>query len=131
MSQENVDKTRAFIDAYNRRDFEAAMRDFDPDIEWVMPAQQSSDSARGLPGIRRFWKGLDETFTELQLEATEWVDAGDRVATRLRFYGRGKLSGVELDTEMYHQVTTFRDGVMVTIEYFTSWPEALAAARAS
>jgi ketosteroid isomerase-like protein len=35
---------------------------------------------------------------------------------------------VEMDTEMYHQVTTFRDGRMVRIEYFTSWPAALEAA---
>ena len=58
MSQENVDKTREFIDAYNRRDFEAATRDFDPDIEWVLPdapalglgdrhARASSGSGRG------------------------------------------------------------------------------------
>jgi ketosteroid isomerase-like protein len=107
------------------------VKDFDPDIEWVMPAQQSSDSAQGPDEIRRFWEGLDETFTELQLEACEWVDGGDRVATRLRFYGQGKMSGVELETEMYHQVTTFRDGVMVRIEYFPSWPEALAATRGS
>ena len=29
---------------------------------------------------------------------------------------------------MYHHVTTFRDGTMVRIEYFTSWPQALEAA---
>ena len=56
------------------------------------------------------------------------MDAGDRVAVRLRFYGRGKGSGAELETEMYHQVTTFRDGIMVRIEYFTDWPSALTAA---
>ena len=31
MSQENVDKTREFIAAYNRRDFDAAIKDFDPE----------------------------------------------------------------------------------------------------
>jgi hypothetical protein len=50
------------------------------------------------------------------------------VAVRLRYYGRGKGSGAEIETEMYHQVTTFRDGTMVRIEYFTSWAEALEAA---
>ena len=64
MSQENVDKTRDFIDAYNRRDFDAATRDFDPDIEWVLPDHQRSDSAIGVKGIIRFWEGLDETFDE-------------------------------------------------------------------
>jgi hypothetical protein len=55
------------------------------------------------------------------------VDRGDRVAVKLRHYGRSK-SGIEMDTELYHQITTFRDGVMVRIEYVTSWEQALEAA---
>jgi hypothetical protein len=31
MSQGNVDKVRDFIDAYNRRDFDAAIESFDPE----------------------------------------------------------------------------------------------------
>jgi hypothetical protein len=55
MSQENVDKARAFIDAYNRRDFDAAVESFDPEIDWVLPAHQSSDSGRVLRvRVRRF-----------------------------------------------------------------------------
>ena len=130
MSQENVQRTRDFIEAYNRRDFDAATRDFDPDIEWVLPEHQRSDSAIGVKGIIRFWEGLDETFDELQLRPQEFVDAGDRVATRLRHFARGKGSGLELDNELYHQVTTFReDGTIVRMEYVTTWEEALEAAR--
>jgi ketosteroid isomerase-like protein len=128
MSQENVEKTTDFIDAYNRHDFDAAVEYFDREIDWVLPALQRSDSCKGPEEVRRFWEGLDETFEELRLEPQESIDAGDRVAVRLRFHGRGKESGAELNTEMYHQVTTFRDGKMVRIEYFTSWPEALDAA---
>ena len=84
MSQENVDKARDFIAAYNRRDFDAAVGSFDPEIEWVLPPRQSSDSCRGPDEVKRFWEGLDETFEELRLEPQEFVDAGDRVATRLR-----------------------------------------------
>ena len=94
----------------------------------MLPELQRSDSCRGPEEVKRFWRGLDETFEELRLDPQEAVDGGDRVAVRLRFYGRGKGSGAELDTEMYHQVTTFRDGTMVRIEYFTSWSEALEAA---
>src|SRR3954471_18417749 len=128
MSQENVDKARDFIAAYNRRDFDAAVESFDPEIEWVLPERQSSDSCRGPDEIKRFWEGLDETFEELRLEPQEYVDAGDRVATRLRYYAHGKGSGVVIEGDLYHQVTTFRDGTMVRIEYFTEWPEALEAA---
>ena len=122
---ENVDKTRAFIEAYNRRDYDAAVADFHPRVEWVLPSHQDFDSAVGPRQIIRFWEGLDDTFDELQLRPQEYVDGGDRVAVRLRHYGRGKGSGIELDTELYHQVTTFEDGVMVRIEYVATWQEAL------
>jgi ketosteroid isomerase-like protein len=128
VSRENVHKARDFIEAYNRRDFDAAVESFDPEVDWVLPARQSSDSCRGPDEIKRFWKGLDETFEDLRLRPQEFVDAGDRVATRLRHYGRGRESGIEIDEELYHQVATFRDGKMVRIEYFAEWPEALEAA---
>ena len=127
MSDENVRKAQAFIEAYNRRDFDAAMQDFDPDIEWVLPAQQDSDSGTGPDDVRRFFEGIDETFDDLQLLPQETVDGGDRVATRLRHRGRGKGSGLELDEELYHQVATFEDGVIVRMEYFADWDEALTA----
>jgi ketosteroid isomerase-like protein len=130
VSQENVDKARGFLDAYNRRDFDAAFEWCDPEVDFVLPARQSSDSCRGSEEIKRFWVGLDETFDELHIEQREFVDAGDRVATRLNYFGRSK-AGVEIETEMYHQVATFRDGRMVRIEYFGSWPEALEAAGRS
>jgi ketosteroid isomerase-like protein len=127
MSQENVDKARDFIEAYNARDFDRATANFDPDIEWVLPDHQAFDSGRGLEAVMRFFNEVEETMEELQLKPQEYVDGGDLVATRLRHYGRGKGSGAEIDTELYHQVATFRDGVIVRMEYVTSWPEALEA----
>ena len=128
MSAENVNKARGYIEAYNRRDFDEATRWFHPDVEWVLPERQSFDSGRGREAVLRFWRGLDETFDELRLIPLEHVDRGDRVATRLRHFARGKESGLALEQELYHQVVTFRDGLMVRIEYFGSWPEALDAA---
>jgi ketosteroid isomerase-like protein len=128
VSEENVDLVRAFLAAYNRRDFDAAVESFDPEIEWVLPERQSSDSCRGPEEIKRFWEGLDDTFDAVRLDPLEFVDCGDCVATQLRYHTRGKGSGVEIEGELYHQVTTFRDGRMVRIEYFAEWPEALEAA---
>jgi ketosteroid isomerase-like protein len=129
VSEQNVAWADEYLAGYNRRDFDAATKRFDPEVEWVLPAHQSADSARGPEGVRRFWEGLDETFAELRLEPQEHVDSGDRVATRLRYVGRGRGSGIDIDGELYHQVVTFRDDVIVRIEYFTTWDEALAAVR--
>jgi ketosteroid isomerase-like protein len=130
VSESNVEKSNAFMEAYNRRDFDAAVKDFDPQVEFILPPQQASDSCVGPRNIIRFWDGLEETFEGLTLHPQEVVDAGDRVATRLRHSGRGKASGVEIDAELYHQVITFRDGVMVRMEYFDNWDAALAAVHA-
>ena len=53
------------------------------------------------------------------------------MATRLRHHGRARLSGIEINEELYHQVATFRDGTIVRMEYFAAWDEALAAAEIS
>ena len=92
-----MEKARHFIAAYNRRDFDAAVEFFDPQVEWVLPERQRSDSCRGPDEVKRFWEGLDETFEELQLQPQEFVDACDHVATLLRHYGRGSRSGIEID----------------------------------
>ena len=92
----------------------------------MLPEQQSSDSGRGTTAVLRFFEDIEETFDDLRLDAQEYVDAGDMVATRLRHHGCSK-SGIELDTELYHQVATFHDGVIVRMEYFTTWPAALEA----
>jgi ketosteroid isomerase-like protein len=128
MSQENVEKTRGFIEAYNRRDFDTAIEDFHPQIEWILPAQMGYDSCIGCEQVLGFFKGLDEAWDELQLRPQEYVDAGDRVAVRLRHYGVAMSTGIELDEELYHQVTTFQDGTIVRMEYFETWEEARAAA---
>ena len=130
MSEENLEAVKAFIDAYNRRDFDKAVEAFDPGVEWILPERQSSDSCQGTGAVIRFWQGIDNTFEDLQLRPQEHVDAGDRIATRLRHYGRSK-SGVEIDTELYHQVVTFRDGRIVRFDYVETWPEALAVAGRS
>ena len=109
MSQENVGKTTDFIAAYNRRDFDAAVEFFDPEIEWVLPSLQRSDSCRGPEEVKRFWRGLDDTFEELRLDPQEALDGGDRVAVRLRYYGRGNGSGLEMETEMALEAAGFRE----------------------
>ncbi len=128
MSRENVTKTLDFIADYNRRDFDAAIQFFHPEVDWVLPDLQQSDSCKGPQAIIRFWEDIDDNFDQLWLDPQESIDAGDRVAVRLRHHGRGRGSGLAIDEELYHQVTTFRDGVMVRIEYFTTWDQALEAA---
>jgi ketosteroid isomerase-like protein len=128
MSEQNVEKVKETLAAYNRRDFDAAVEFFDPEIEWVFPATMRADSCHGPEEVKRFWRGVDEAFEELQVEPRELVDRGDQVAVRLRFHGRGKGSGAQVDEELFHHLITFRDGRIIRIEHLTEWADALEAA---
>jgi len=131
MSQENVERVREAMAAYNRSDFDAAVELFDPEIEWVFPPTMDAESCHGPDEIKRLWRGVDETFEEFRVEPQEFLDGGERVAVRARFRGRGKASGAELDEEMFHHVFSFREGRIVRIEHVTDWTEALEAAGLS
>lgn len=74
MSEENVDKARAFIAAYNRRDFDAAVKSFDPEIDWILPERQSSDSCRG----------PDEIDEEMYHQVATF---GDGTIVRMEYFG--------------------------------------------
>ena len=78
--------------------------------------------------VIQFWDEIDENMDELQLRPQEFRDAGDLVAPSDCATTASGRSGAVIDEEMYHQVSTFEDGVMVRIEYFESWDKALEAA---
>jgi ketosteroid isomerase-like protein len=128
MSQQNVEKAKQALAAYNRRDFDAAVEFFDPEIDWVLPPSMRADSCHGPEEVKRFWREVDEVFEELRVEPQEFLDAGDQVAVRLRFHGRGKESGAVVGEELFHHLIAFRDGRIVRIEHYPDWAEARAAA---
>ena len=98
MSEENVEKARNFIEAYNARDFDRAIADFDRDIDWVLPEHQAFDSAKGIPGVLRFFKGIDETMGVLQLEPQDPALSGS-VSAAFTLGERGiYLQGAGLET---------------------------------
>ena len=71
LSLSNVEKTREFIEAYNRRDFETAIRWFDPRVRWVLPEQQGFDSCVGPDQIILWWEELDDIYDDHILDHYE------------------------------------------------------------
>ncbi len=90
MSQENVEIARATYEQFARGDFslfEALPNDF----EFVTsPEVPDAGAYRGEPAIRwmRTWV---ESFDDLTMEATEIMDAGDKVVVAL--FQRGRPRG--------------------------------------
>jgi ketosteroid isomerase-like protein len=89
MSQENTDLVRSAYEAYNRRDPEAVMACFHPDIDWHVPDSLAwGDHVRGLEAIGRFFEGLKPYMgDDHRVAIGELIDAGDRVVAILRHRG--------------------------------------------
>ena len=89
MPQENVALVRSAYEAYNRRDPDAVMACFDPDIDWHVPDSLAwGDHVRGLEAIGRFFEGLKRYMGDRhRVEVDELIDAGDRVVALVRHTG--------------------------------------------
>src|SRR4051812_22908613 len=83
MSQENVEIVRASIDAYNRGDFDAAMKDAAPDFEFDFSrAVGPLHGVFRLDQMRRVWDEVREPWESVRIELDELIEAGDRVRGR-------------------------------------------------
>jgi ketosteroid isomerase-like protein len=118
MSQENVEFVRNFYAMINRGDAEA----------WhVLPPRFVIDLSRrlidpvvlrGPDDMRAFYRDLDAHWAGgASLEVEELIDAGDQVLVLIRFGGRGKMSGAEVEALVWN-LWTFRDGQPVRWTYF-------------
>ena len=89
MSQQNVDVVRSAYEAYNRRDPEAVMASFDPDIDWHVPSSLAWGAhVRGIDAVAEFFQGLQPYMGDRhEVAIDELVDAGDRVVALVRHLG--------------------------------------------
>jgi ketosteroid isomerase-like protein len=129
MSQENLEKLRMLFDAFNRRDFEAALRHAHPAIA-LYPALTGLDVDTGYHGraeVKQFFETITEPWESYVIDVEETTEAPeDRVVVVERWRARGR-DGIEFDFQLA-DVYTFRDGVLVKVEGFSDKDEALAAA---
>jgi ketosteroid isomerase-like protein len=67
-----------------------------------------------------------EAWDDLQVTAEQFIDAGDRVFVAAHFRGRGRASGITVETRLY-EVYTLRDHKVVRVDEFTQRDEAIKA----
>ena len=101
MSQENVEALKRAVEANNRRDYEAFLDEFDPDIEWhgifgVMFGGEAT-VVRGHEGLLEYVQDRDEGFAVSDVQWSEFRDLGDRIVALGHVRGRGRESGIEFD----------------------------------
>jgi ketosteroid isomerase-like protein len=131
MSQENVEAYRRFLDAYNRRDVEAMLKELDAEVEYhpVLPMMLGGEATvyRGHEGVRRLFREVYDAFDEIHTEYSEVRDLGDRVVAIGRIRMRGKGSGAETESPAA-VVIDFRHGKSIRIRTYLDPQEALEAA---
>ncbi len=99
------------------------------DMEWGW-----SDEFPGLAGVSRESEDRSRRLREWlspwqdwRCEAEDYVAAGEYVVALTRYSGRGKESGVSVDTQGAH-LWRFRDGRAAMLQVYSSRERALAAA---
>jgi ketosteroid isomerase-like protein len=131
MSQENVEIVQAATDAWNRGDWDEALKDAAPDVE----LDNSSDTGewrgvhRGPDEVKRMLKKFVEPWESVRIEIDEIIEADNHVVTRTtgHFVGR---DGIQVETRTAW-CWTFRDGLVTRLLSSNELDEALEAAGLS
>jgi ketosteroid isomerase-like protein len=124
MSQENVAIAQQVLNACARGDLDAALSHADPKIVWN-PTQEGQ--AEGITAVRATMKRWEDSFEDLVVTYEETIDAGDRVVVKTHVSGRGRGSGVEVNTRSY-MVWTLRGNKVLRMDEFLDRDAALEAA---
>jgi ketosteroid isomerase-like protein len=117
--------------ATNRRDFDAVLPRYDPEVE-IIPAPELisvgiAASYRGREGFLALWEDWDSAWAgHAQWEPKELIDLGDRLLMLGRIRGTGEASGVAVDTEIA-LLYTLKDGRVVREQHYMAHAQALEA----
>jgi ketosteroid isomerase-like protein len=131
MSEENVEAYKRAVEASNRRDLEALLEEFDPEVEWYpQVVGLGSEVYRGAEGIRELFADMEETIPDAFFEVAEIRDLGDRLLSFGRLRAHGSESGAPTEVP-FNQLIHFRDGKATVLRTFLDPKEALEAAGLS
>jgi ketosteroid isomerase-like protein len=127
MSEENVEVVRRFTEAYLRGDHVGAVSYLAPDVVYEVGQETP---ARRPDELLAMWRRWEAEWERIELTAEEYIDAGDQVVVAVRYSGRGRASGIELEDRLF-EVHTVRDGKVARKREFKTRSEALEAAGLS
>jgi ketosteroid isomerase-like protein len=128
MSEENMEVLRAFIDAFNQEDWEAALEHMDSGFEF--DGSRAIGPVHGVVKLDQVRAFMDEFFglwEAVRVEVDKFVEAGEQVAVSFTNYHRGR-DGIELKVRP-SMVWTIRNGRVAHGCLYQEWEEALEAVR--
>ena len=124
---DNVATVRAFVEAYNREDLDAALGLTTDTFE--LDFSRARGPYRGVYArvqVRDVLAGMNSTFESVRFEPHEFIEAGGRVVMPMTIRFRGR-DGIEVKAETTN-LFEFRDGAVERIVLYQYIGEALKAA---
>jgi ketosteroid isomerase-like protein len=129
MSHENVERVRRGYEALNRG--ELRPESFGAEFEIVEPPEQpGAETRHGPKGVSDSMTALTEAFADLQYHPERFIESGNQVVALLRVSGRGRGSGIVVESNVAH-VWTLQDRKPIRVEIYLDVTQALEAAGLS
>lgn len=119
------------IEAGSAGDFDGLLALHDPDWEGFIPDDVPvAGTYHGLDGVRAFVQEWLEAWEEFRIEPEDFIESGDTVIVVVRYWGRGRGSGVEVHDRWVY-LYKLRDEKIVRWRLYGDLNEALDAAGLS
>ena len=89
---------RTALEQWNRGDWEAALEHVDPEVEWrtATVLLDLPEVSHGHDGVRDFWKSWTSSWTNIRVDAEEFIRVGDELLVLVRWRATSN-AGIELD----------------------------------
>ena len=118
---------RRATDAFNRRDLDAWLAAFDPDIVWhAFPDEPEPGPFRGHEAIQAMAARWMDLFSDFRSDVKEYIDAGEYVLVPTRMSGHVTDSDADVAIDEVY-VNKCRDGKIVEVRECRTREEALEA----
>lgn len=128
VSEDDIERLRAGYDAFNRGDFDAVLRNFDPDVEFRDRSEVPDPRTyHGHRGVLWQFTTIDSEFKDYRIEPLDFEVVGEEhlVAT-VHQSGTGRASGVPVEETLFH-LWRLEGGRVVDMRAFSSREEAVRA----
>jgi ketosteroid isomerase-like protein len=127
----NAELLRRGYESFGAGDVESALELIDQNVVVAVFTGRPGANRQTYHGHEGFFENLGEmtdVFDEFRFEPLEIDEQGDRLLVTVRVTGRGKASGVEIDSRLFH-LWTLQGQKAIRFEIYNEREEAEAALK--
>jgi ketosteroid isomerase-like protein len=125
MASRREQLVRSALDDWNRGDWEAALTHVAPDVEWrtAAPLLDLPQLSWGHDGVRAFWQTWTASWTNIRVDAEEFILAGDDELLVLVRWRARSITGIDVDQPVAFRFR-FRDELVT--RFISYWERGSA-----